>query len=283
MSFTDETRTSTVQVDGAEVTYYDSTTEGELGRPLVLVHGTGGTTAVHFGHLLPMMATRTRVIGVDWSPLADDRPLTVEALAKQVRAAAEATLGPDAKFDLLGYSLGSVVATELAAELGDRVEHLILVAGWLATDTHQRLRNGVWRTLYERDHDALARYTAFCALSPVFLASLPQQTLDALIASLAPSPFTAAQMDLNAEIDLRERAEAITARTLIVSCAEDVMVPPHHQYQLLGAIDDARLTTMTSGHGFFLERPAELMQIVDLFLREPDRHPAGVIIPETHA
>ena len=40
---------------------------------------------------------------------------------------------------------------------------------------------------------------------------------------------------------------------------------------------------MTSGHAFFLERPAELMQIVDLHLREPDRHPAGAIIPETHA
>ena len=107
--------------------------------------------------------------------------------------------------------------------------------------------------------------------------------LDGALASLTADEFTARQMDLNARVDVADRLSAVTARTLIVSCAEDIMVPPHHQYELLGIIDDARLTTMTSGHAFFLERPAELMQIVDLYLREPDRHPAGAIIPETHA
>lgn len=68
MPFTDATQTHSVEVDGARVTWFDSVAEGELERPLVLVHGSGGTTATHFGHLFPMMATRTRVIAVDWSP-----------------------------------------------------------------------------------------------------------------------------------------------------------------------------------------------------------------------
>lgn len=263
MPLTASTVTRTVSVDGASVTCHDSVTPGELDRPLVLVHGTGGTTASHFGHLFPMMATRTRVIAVDWAPTADP--------------AADLTV------DLLGYSLGAVVAGQLAADLGRRVENLVLVAGWATTDVHQRLRNEVWRHLYATSPDALARYTAFCGLSPLALRSLTPAMLDGALASLTADEFTARQMDLNARVDVADRLSAVTARTLIVSCAEDIMVPPHHQYELLGIIDDARLTTMTSGHAFFLERPAELMQIVDLYLREPDRHPAGAIIPETHA
>ena len=175
------------------------------------------------------------------------------------------------------------MAVQLAADLGRRVENLVLVAGWATTDVHQRLRNEVWRHLYATSPDALARYTAFCGLSPLALRSLTPAMLDGALASLTADEFTARQMDLNARVDVADRLSAVTARTLIVSCAEDIMVPPHHQYELLGIIDDARLTTMTSGHAFFLERPAELMQIVDLHLREPDRHPAGAIIPETHA
>ena len=71
MPLTASTVTRTVSVDGASVTCHDSVTPGELDRPLVLVHGTGGTTASHFGHLFPMMATRTRVFAVDWAPPAD--------------------------------------------------------------------------------------------------------------------------------------------------------------------------------------------------------------------
>lgn len=284
MPFTDATQTHSVEVDGARVTWFDSVAEGELERPLVLVHGSGGTTATHFGHLFPMMATRTRVIAVDWSPLADpDTELSLDHLVSQVRGAVDAALGVDTPFDLVGYSLGAVVAAQLAAELGKRVQHLVLVAGWITTDAQQRLRNQVWRTLYDSDHDALARYTAFCGFSSPALRALTPAMLEGALATLKPTAFLAQQMDLNARIDISESVGAITARTLIVNCTDDMMVPAHHQYELLGAIDDARLTYITSGHAFFLERPAELMHIVDLFLREPDRHPVGAIIPETHS
>ncbi|MEB4613530.1 alpha/beta fold hydrolase [Leucobacter sp. M11] len=283
MSLTESTRTSTITVRGATVTVHDSHTETPGGRPLVLVHGTGGSTAGHFGHLFPMMATRTRVIGIDWGDRPGSDALSLDDLVEQVRAAVEDRLGADAPFDLLGYSLGSVVAEALAADLGDRVEHLVLVAGWITTDLQQGLRNGVWQALYEQDRAALASYTAFCGFSGRFLQQFTPETLRAALAGQGADDFTRKQMRLNAEIDLGERVGEITATTLIVSCTEDMMVPGHHQQQLLGAIDDARLTTVSSGHAIFLERPAELMQITDLFLREPTRFPAGTVIPETRS
>lgn len=283
MSLTDSTRTATVAVRGSTVTVHDSATPAPAGRPLVLVHGTGGSTAAHFGHLFPMMATRTRVIGVDWAPPAPGEALTLELLVAQVRAAVDDALGADAPFDLLGYSLGSVVAEALAADLGERVRHLVLVAGWITTDLQQRMRNQVWHSLYEHDRDALSRYTAFCGFSGQFFQQFTPAALEGALRAMSAGEFLREQMALNAEIDLSAEIGRITARTLIVSCTDDLMVPGHHQRQLLGAIDDARLTTVASGHAIFQERPAELMQITDLFLREPERFPAGAIIPETRA
>ncbi|MDA3146887.1 alpha/beta hydrolase [Leucobacter sp. UCMA 4100] len=283
MSLTETTQTSQLDVHGSMVTVHDSTTTIDGGRPLVLVHGTGGTTASHFGHLFPMMATRTRVIGVDWAPPAEGTELTLDLLVAQVREAVDTVLGPDTPFDLLGYSLGSVVAEALAARLGSRVQHLILVAGWITTDLQQGLRNQVWHSLYENDRDALSRYTAFCGFSGQFLQQFTPEMLEGALTTLTADEFLRQQMALNAEIDLSDEIERITARTLIVSCSDDIMVPGHHQRQLLGAIEDARLTTVSSGHAIFFERQSELMQITDLFLREPDRFAAGSIIPETRS
>ncbi|MGO2654477.1 MAG: alpha/beta fold hydrolase [Pseudoclavibacter sp.] len=283
MSLTEHTLTRTVSVDGVEVTFHDSADEVAGGRPLVLVHGTGGDIATHFGHLFPMMATRTRVIGIDWAEPDSGTPLTLDVLVAQVRAAADAALGPGTPFDLLGYSLGSVVAEALAARLGKRVEHLILVAGWLRTDLQQTMRNQVWQVLYGSDRDALRRYTAFCGFSGSFFLQFTPEMLEGALKTLGTSEFVRRQMALNADIDITDEIGEITARTLIVSCTDDIMVPRHHQLQLLGAIDDARLTSVSSGHAIFMERPAELMEITDLFLREPNRYPTGTIIPETRS
>ena len=115
MPLTASTVTRTVSVDGASVTCHDSVTPGELDRPLVLVHGTGGTTASHFGHLFPMMATRTRVIAVDWAPTADPAAdLTVDLLVGQVRAAVDELLGSDAA----GYISGAVLPIDGGLGMG---------------------------------------------------------------------------------------------------------------------------------------------------------------------
>ncbi len=121
MPLTASTENRTVTVDGGEVTYFDSVETHDGRRPLVLVHGTSGSTAAHYGQIFPMLATRTRVISADWSPLADpSAPLTVEALADQVMAAVNDAIGEE-PFDLVGYSLGAAVAEHIAATQGERV------------------------------------------------------------------------------------------------------------------------------------------------------------------
>ena len=103
--------------DGARIGYRD---DGK-GRPIVLIHGTGGDGEANFAGLMPYLSDR-RVIRPDYagSGLTDDptEVLSLDRLVDQVLAAvAHAGAGT---FDLLGFSLGAAVATRLAAQRAAR-------------------------------------------------------------------------------------------------------------------------------------------------------------------
>lgn len=265
-----------VTVDGLTVRYrVDGPDNGRL--PLVMVHGTAGSIDGHYGYIFPMMAYRQRVIALDFTEPAGDT-LALDQLVAQVQAVIEAECrgGP---VSLLGYSLGAVVAAATAARLGKRVENLILVAGWQKTDTHQRFRNRVWKTLKTEGSVALTEYMTFCAFSPSFANLRSVDDMAAAAGMLTVTPFVEKQMDLNARIDIAAEVETITAKTLVVGCTFDMMVPKHHSKALFGAIVDARYTEIPSGHGVVHERPAELFYHIDNFTRQPDAYPAGTIIP----
>lgn len=269
-------REGQVTVDGVTVTYRVAGPENDR-KPLVMVHGTAGSIDGHFGYLFPMMAYRQRVIAMD---LADPPGETLELgqLVAQVRAVIEATC-PDTDITLLGYSLGAVVAAQTAAEMPGKVANLILVAGWLKTDVHQRLRNRVWRALRDQNSPSITEYMTFCAFSPAFMNFRTLEDMVAAAGMLKLSPFVDRQMELNGRIDIAEACEAITACTLVIGCSHDMMVPKHHSKQLFGAIPDARYTEIPSGHAVVHERAAELFHHIDQFTRAPQTHAAATIIP----
>ncbi|AWB81083.1 hypothetical protein C3B44_00950 [Corynebacterium yudongzhengii] len=150
-----------------QITYFDRGAAQEGRRPVLLIHGTSGTAQGHYGQIFPMLATNTRVIASDWAfPGADS--LELDELVDQQLAVLDATVGEE-KVDVIGFSLGAVVAQALAARYPERVGALILVCGWASTDNHQKLRNGLWRTLYQEDSAALKEFMALCAFSPGFV------------------------------------------------------------------------------------------------------------------
>ncbi len=123
-------------VNGLEM-YYEI--HGEGGTPLVLIHGAFSAIGSSFGAMLPGLAATRQVIGLELQAhghTADiDRPLTYENFAADV-AAALAHLGI-AKADLLGYSLGSRVAFEVASRHPDLVRKLVLLSFGHRMDTLQ--------------------------------------------------------------------------------------------------------------------------------------------------
>jgi pimeloyl-ACP methyl ester carboxylesterase len=100
------------------------------GRPLVLLHGGLLTIGLNFGPLLEPLAASRQVIAVELQGhghTADtDRPISIDALAGDVVALLD-HLGI-AGADLLGFSLGGLVAYAVALGTPARVGRLIVAS-----------------------------------------------------------------------------------------------------------------------------------------------------------
>lgn len=264
---------------GTKVKYFDAGPHTSDRLPIVLIHGTSGSTLQHFGYLFPLLAVRQRVISVELALPADlSGHLSLEHLEAQVLAVIAAAV-PDRKVTLLGYSLGAVIAAFTAARHLHLVANLVLLAGWMKTDMQQLMFNGVWRALRELNSPALADFTIFAAFGSPFLATKTFADMPSG-AAMPLDAFVDRQMELNRKIDITHLVPAITARTLIIACRHDQMVPVHHSKALFGAIADARYTEVASGHAVVFERPAEILRLIDNFSAGPAAYPAGSIIPE---
>lgn len=273
-----EALSSSIDCAGARVSYHAAGPLNSGRAPVVLIHGTTGSTEGHFGFLFPMLAVHQRVVSIDLAPPAGEGPLSLEALEAQVLAVLDAAL-PGQAVTLAGYSLGAVLAAFVAARNPARVDNLVLIAGWMKTDSQQLLRNAVWQALRAAGLPEIRDYTAFCAFGAPFLAGKSLADLAPGLAAMQFNPFFDAQMALNRRIDITGLVPDIRARTLVIGCSHDQMVPRHHSKALFGAIEDARYSEIAAGHAVVFERAAELLALIDDFSANPGRWPAGSIIP----
>lgn len=269
-----------IDIDGVAVTYYDSEdTRNHPDDVLVMVHGTSGSTASHFGFLYPVLASRQRVIAIDWAQVHPDRPLELDDLVGQVAETIRRLL-PGRRVVLLGYSLGAVVTAKLSADHPELVERLILVSGWARTDLQQILRNDVWQALRRSGNDqALREYSTFCAFGGPFLSGKTREDMQPGMDAMDFNSFGDQQMELNRRIDITTEVETIAAPTLVISCTHDQMVPTRHQLALFGAIENSRYVEIPTGHAVVFERPSELSHHIQQFLDAPEQYDAGTIIP----
>lgn len=242
--------------------FYDSDPAGSTQGALVLLPGTFGSVPGHFGLIFPALATQRRVIGLDFQPT--EGPLEVGALAAQVCSLIDG-LGLT-NIDLCGYSLGGVIATQVAAQRGQDIRRLVLLASWAQSDTHIRLRNDLWHSLRAHSEADLRIFTALSVFAPNFLSSLSPAQVRSTLSSVRFTDFGDQQMHLNRNIDIRDAASLVTAETLVLSCAHDAMIPLHHQEQLVQLIPDSHLEILLGGHGIVFEDPDAVIRAVQEFL-----------------
>lgn len=270
--------TRTIDVNGTAVTYYDAGTPDPKHPPVVMVHGASGSTQGHFGYLFPMLSVRQRVISLDLAnPVTGDEKLTLEMLEAQVLAVI-ADAVPGQKITLLGFSMGSAIAAFTAARHPEIVENLVLIAGWMKTDMHMVLFSKVWHALRKSGAPEIDDFTIFGAFGTPFLSTKTREEMAP--GAMPMSEFIDKQMAMNVSIDISDLVPSITARTLIISCTHDLMVPIHHGRQLFGTIEDSRFAEVNSGHACVFERAAEVLRLVEHFAADPGGYPAGTIIPQ---
>jgi pimeloyl-ACP methyl ester carboxylesterase len=194
--------------------YYE---EHGSGEPLVLLHGGFGAGEL-LAPLVAELAAGRRVITVDLQGhghTADiDRPLRPEHMADDI-AALIGHLGLE-RADVMGYSLGGLVALRTAIQHPDRVRRLVLVSVPFR-------RNGSYPEVLE----------AMDQMGPGAADMLSQSPLGALYARTAPRPedwpvlVTKTSEALKVDYDWTAETEAMTTPTLLVFADADSIRPDH--------------------------------------------------------
>jgi pimeloyl-ACP methyl ester carboxylesterase len=175
---------------------------------------------------------------------------------------------------VLGYSLGSAMAQELALAAPERVNSLVLYCTWARTDGFQRaLMTGLAYPWKAGDLPA-ALGALGVAFSPQLLDNpefgvLIEQLLPLFPSTEAQMRTTAEQWDADLAHDTLDRLGTITAPTLVIAGEQDLLTPPWHGKQVAAAIPGARLEMFTgpgSSHALGTERAGEFVPLVADFL-----------------
>lgn len=240
------------------------------GPGLVLVAGTGLAAQTNFGHLVDAFAGNTVVLpdyGGSGETTAPDGPLSLDLLADQVAAAARDAV--DGPVDLLGYSLGAMVAATVAANHPDLVRKLVLVAGWPGPDdARHQLAIDLWLRLERTDHDLFNRFLQLNCLSAPFLSGLGEAGVAGLLAGAPPiTPGMRRHMELDLVADVRDLLPKIGAPTLVMGLTRDQVVPVERARQVHEAIPGSAYAEIDTGHLVMFERPQEFVAEVLDFLR----------------
>jgi pimeloyl-ACP methyl ester carboxylesterase len=217
------------------------------GRPLILLHGSFGSTGM-FAEILPKLAEGRRVIAADLQAhgrTADiDRPLGVEGLADDV-AALIRHLGLG-RADVMGYSMGGGVALQTAVRHPGVVRKLVVVSfpfrrdGWYP-EVLAGL-NGVGREAAEPMRQS-PMYEAYAAVAP-----RPEDW---------PVLWEKAGEAVRQDYDWTEEVASIRSPTMVVAGDADGF-PPAHAAEFFGLLGGGQRDPGWDGSGTPASRLAVL-------------------------
>ena len=248
--------------------------------PVVLVGPVTGFG--HGGRLFAEMLGREREIrevGIaDASGNTHDRAALRERISTAVRELSAEGRRPA----LVGYSLGAVAAAEFAASSPGAVASLVLAAPWARATPKMRSLVSLWASLHttgeplRRREDALL--SARLALVSARGWAVTPETSGVRLAPEVGADI-AALMERCEHVDIEAEAARILDPTLVIAADRDEFAEPEQGHLLFGAIGTARLAEIDTGHAMLLERPSELLDLVESFIARPAEYPAGSRIP----
>jgi pimeloyl-ACP methyl ester carboxylesterase len=241
-------------------------TAGE-GRRLVLLHGTNNDGLSCFGSVVNHFADQRQVVTLDYAGCGastiPDEPLSLEFLVEQVvTVIRDAAVGP---VDVLGFSLGAVVAAALAADHSELVTRLVLVGGWAFNDPRHQLIFDTWLRLEALNPELGMRFALALAFSANFLGEFRREQLAQILAQKSPE-FARRRIELGRDVDLRDRLPRISAPTLVVGLARDQFIAPDKCRDLARRIAGSSYVELPSGHAVTFEQPSTLVSVVRDFV-----------------
>lgn len=260
--------------NGAEI-YYESRGDGP---PLLLIEGLGYGLWMWRGQS-PALEGRFRLLLVDNRGVGKSTPLagpySIAEFARDVLAVLDAERVDRA--NLLGASMGGLIAQSVAAIAPERVRSLVLACTMpggpeskpMPAETFAEVTRQVPG---ESEPDRLRR-TMLTAMSAEFPREHPE-VVDAILADRIASPTNAAQWMFQAASAVSFDASGTDAHlevpVLITTGTEDRVVPWTNSLLLYRLIPRASLVLFRGrNHLHLIERPTEFNEAVVRFLADP--------------
>jgi pimeloyl-ACP methyl ester carboxylesterase len=272
-------------VDGTEL-YYERRGSGE---PLLLIQGLGANS-VHWGEpFLTELERDLEVIVFDNRGAGRSAPLpgadlTTASLASDVLVLLDAL--ELERVHVFGFSMGGMVAQELALAQPERVRSLTLgstsCGGTQSSTTDQAVVRALTAAVLSRDQNRVLRTGFEFVVSAEYAADPAHYASFVAAARLHPAdiPLLMAQQAAVVAHDTYSRLRALQVATLVVHGTADQMLPAINGDLVASLIPGARLELLDgSGHLFFWEQPQRAAQLVREHIaaqpaQNDDRRPA---------
>lgn len=259
-----------VDVNGITLAYQ----ELGSGSPLVLINGFASTMDMWNPPVLAALSGQYRVLifdnrGTGYSS-ASGEPFSIPLFAGDTLALMDA-LGI-ARAHLLGHSMGSCIAQEIALAHPERAGRLVLVAGTCGGARMVRMRPEIWQTLSDKSGTGLdLANRMFSVLFPQEwrAAHDPWQYCPDVRETVSEQSAVKQADALFSWAGTYDRLPAIRSPTLVVTGTEDVVIPPANSWLLAERIPGARLERIPgAGHGLMYQCPERFAGIITEFLKK---------------
>lgn len=244
------------------------------GKPLVMLHGWGMNSAV-WERVVKRLSASYRLFLVDLPGMGQSRAVYPYHLHSLAEAVAEEIPGVST---ILGWSLGGLVAQQIALNQPDRVEKLILVGtnpcfvskpGWPHGIAARHFEQ--FNQRFEQDFTAtLLNFLTLQCMHAKDARSTVRQLRTAFAAKPTPTQENLNQaLDILLQTDLREEAGRLFQPTLLIHGDRDTLAPVSAAHWLSLHLQRAQLRVIAgAAHAPFLSHADAFCEAVDAFMAD---------------
>lgn len=247
--------------------------DNETNTPLLMITGYGGLMDMWPRSLIDVLARDRRVIvfdnrGMGYSG-SSETDYSIVRFAEDTHALL-AALGVG-RAHVLGWSMGSFIAQELALRYPQQVARLVLIAGSCGGSEAHWPPDAVWTRLLDLSGTLEVRVQRMFEnlFPPDWLAATPDplQVFPPITAPVDDAHLFRQGQTLRAWPGVCERLASIRAETLLITGTEDLVIPPANAWLIAERVPDASLIQVRGGgHGVFYQEPARIAGYLSAFL-----------------
>ncbi|MBW2432815.1 MAG: alpha/beta hydrolase [Deltaproteobacteria bacterium] len=244
------------------------------GHPLVMIRGVGSNVD-HWYEQVPALSRKFQLLLFDNRGIARSSdtggPFSTRDMAADTAALMDAV--GIKKAHVLGYSMGGMIAQEMALNYPQKIAGLILVATDCGISLRIKAKTETARLFSEMIRlgtDEAKIAAAGCLFGKQTFESKPeviQRYTEVSQRFPASQKILARQWAAVTQHDACKRLPHISSPTLAITGSEDVLIPPQNAAVLAERIPDAQMISIDGGgHLFLIEQPRQFNDAVIQFL-----------------